>query len=272
MARNLGVSTVTTEHDPRLARLRHLRVRAYRERTGHFFTEGVRFVSRALAAGAAIETVVVAPRMLESDHGWEVVERLKASGTPVLEVAPGVFRDLSLAEEPQGVAAVVRQWWEPLGRVAPDAGLCWVALESVRAPGNLGTVLRTCEAVGAAGVMLLGDTTDPYDPATVRASMGSLFSQRLVRTTAGELAAWKTRHGVTLAGTSPSAREDYHQYRYPSPVVLLMGSERRGLSSTQQRLCDVLVRVPMAGGVDSLNLAVATSVILYEVFNQRRGS
>jgi TrmH family RNA methyltransferase len=124
--------------------------------------------------------------------------------------------------------------------------------------------------VGAAGAILLGPTTDPYDPAALRASMGAIFSQRLVRATFDEFAAWKRGAPYAVAGTSGAAPHEYRAVAYPRPLVLLMGSEREGLSPQQQALCDLLVSIPMVGRSDSLNLAVATGVVLYEIFQQRR--
>ena len=145
-----------------------------------------------------------------------------------------------------------------------------MALDQVHSPGNLGTILRTGDAVGASGLILLGDAVDPYDPACVRATMGAIFAQRLIRVTAAEFAAWKCRSGCRLVGTSPHAARDYRAVSYPVQTVLFMGGERRGLSNERQRLCDDLVRIPMVGRGDSLNLAIATGVLLYEVFNQQR--
>src|SRR5919199_5127 len=119
-------------------------------------------------------------------------------------------------------------------------------------------------------VIMLGDTTDPYHPAALRASMGAIFAQRLVRATFADFVRWKCEGGYIVAGASVAAAHEYRQVAYPSPLVLLMGSERRGLSVEQQAACDVLVRIPMVGTADSLNLAVATSVVLYEIFHQQR--
>jgi len=140
----------------------------------------------------------------------------------------------------------------------------------VQSAGNLGTLIRSCAAVGAAGLMLIDSSADPYDPGTVRATMGALFSQRIVRATAAEFRAWKQRHGCTLVGTSPAGAEDYHEMDYPERVVLFLGSEKKGLSPDEQAMCDRMVRIPMVGDTDSLNLGVAGSVLLYELFNQRR--
>jgi TrmH family RNA methyltransferase len=118
--------------------------------------------------------------------------------------------------------------------------------------------------------MLLSNGPDPYDASAVRASMGSVFATRFVRTDCNELVRWKKRHGARLIGTSPAADTDYQQVQYNEPVILFMGWERQGLSADEQALCDSLVRIPMVGKCDSLNLAVATSLMLYEVFNQQR--
>jgi TrmH family RNA methyltransferase len=188
----------------------------------------------------------------------------------VLEVTAEVFRSLSAKEGPQGIGGVIRQRWLPLADADPEEGLCWVALDAVQDPGNLGTVLRTSDAVGAAGVILLGQTTDPHDPGALRASMGAVFTQRLVRAGFDQLLSWKDAHGCSLVGTSDAADAEYREVSYGPRLILLMGSERQGLSREQQAQCDLVVRIPMAGKSDSLNLAVASGVMLYEIFHQRR--
>jgi TrmH family RNA methyltransferase len=264
-------TTLITDRDSApIRRIRSLLTREARERTGRYFVEGIRFLSEAVHQHAPIETLVVAPKLLTHPFGQRLIRHQRRLGVPCLEVTPEVFMSLSRAEEPQWVGVVLRQQWERLTAVKPSEGLCWVAVETVQTPGNLGTILRTAEAVGAAGLILIGPASDPYHPAAVRATMGALFGQRLVRTTTSELAAWKERHGCLLVGTSPKAAADYQAVQYPAPVVLCMGWERQGLSAGQKALCDVMVRIPMAGRSDSLNLAVATGVLLYEVFSQRR--
>ncbi len=261
---------ISHRHSPSIKRIRSLQTRAARERTGTFFIDGIRFVSQALKYHAPIETLLVAPELLTHPFGQKLARQQERAGTACLAVTSDVYYSLSQAEEPQGIGAVVRQRWEPLYRVDPSAGLCWLVVETVQTPGNLGTIIRTCDAVGAAGVILLSRETDPYHPGAVRATMGSLFSQRFVRATLAELIAWKQRHQCLLVGTSPAAALEYQAARYRAPVLLFMGEEREGLSRESQRLCDVMVKIPMVGGCDSLNLAIATGVMLYEIFNQRR--
>lgn len=233
---------------------------------------------RSGATDAPIETLIVAEELLSSPFARELVAQQQAHGVATLPVSAQVFRTLSHKDGPQGLAAVVRQHWEPLSAVQPTGELCWVALDAVQDPGNLGTILRTSDAVGSAGIILIGDSTDPYDPAAVRASMGAIFAQRLVRVSLAEFAAWQAQQaqlgaaGYRIIGAAGHAASDYQAVRYRAPLVLWMGSERQGLSPQQQALCDQLVRIPMVGRSDSLNVAVATAVILYEIFNQARAS
>jgi len=261
---------IFSRNNPLIKRLRALQSREMRDRTGLHFVDGIRFVMQAIAHHAPIHSLLVSPELLTNPFGQRLVRQQRRAGVSCLRVPPEVYHSVSLAEEPQGLAAVVPQRWETLETITPRADLCWVALDLVQSPGNLGTLLRTSEAVGAAGVILIGESVDPYDPAVTRASMGALFGQRFVRTGLEEFAAWKCRENVLLVGTSPTACQDYQGTCYPAPVVLFMGGERQGLSQPCQALCDVVVKIPMVGQSDSLNLGVATSLMLYEVFNQTR--
>ncbi len=136
----------------------------------------------------------------------------------------------------------------------------------MRSAGNLGSLIRTSEAVGGAGFIFLGDRIDLFDPHVVRASMSSLLKQRVVRTHHQELHHWIQQHSLQVIGASPDGDLDLHQSSYISPVLLLLGEERKGLTQNQRELCDRLIRIPMVGEADSLNLAVAGSLMMYEVF------
>ena len=261
---------ISSHSNARVKQVRALRQRKERERTGLFFVEGIRLVGEAVQTDAELETLVVAPELLTSVFGQGLVERQRWKGVACLEVTAEVFESISAREGPQGIGAVVRQQWAALADVTPGDELCWTALVAVQDPGNLGAILRVSDAVGGAGVILVGASTDPYDPAAVRGSMGAVFSQRLVRATFEELSAWKAASPFAVVGTAGDAPHDYQAVGYPRPLILLMGSEREGLSPQQRAVCDILVRIPMVGRSDSLNLAVATGVVLYEIFNQRR--
>jgi TrmH family RNA methyltransferase len=261
---------ITSSANPRIKSLRKLRERKYRQESGCFYAEGLRILVEAARQGAIIETLVVSPQLLTSTVGLALVEEQRRKGIEILEVSSAVFQSFALKDSPVGLAGVIRQQWLSLEEIQPGAGDLWVALDEVADPGNLGTILRTHDAVGGKGVILLGHATDPYDPSAARASMGALFSQYLVRASFEEFSAWKQKLNIPLIGTSDSAQIDYQKIHYPSSMVLLMGSERHGLDEAHVRLCDSMVRIPMVGTSDSLNLAVATAVVLYEIFNQRR--
>ena len=261
---------LTSSQNPRIKGIRALSQRRKRQETGLFFAEGIRLAAEAVQTGAEIETLVIAPELLRSDFGRDLVDRAGADNVEILNVSAAVFQTLSRKDGPQGIGAVVRQKWTALEKLNPDEKLGWVVLEDVGSPGNLGTIMRTCDAVGAAGVILPGDTADPYDPAAVRGSMGSIFSQHIVRTSLEALVQWKHRFNVPIIGASDAAATDYRKADYAPPVLMCLGGEQHGLSKELLDACDTVVRIPMVGRADSLNLAVAAGVLLYEVFRRRR--
>jgi RNA methyltransferase, TrmH family len=255
--------------DPGFLHLRSLQTPQGRSRSGLYLIEGIRHVARAAEDGAPIRSLFVAPDALQNPFGQKLVRRLRQSGIPCLRLSPRLYRDLTLAAEPQGLGAVVRQQWSPLIAPRPARGL-WLAVESIDSPGNLGTILRTAEATGVAGIIFLRDDADPYDPAAIRASMGSLFSQQLVRCPLQEFLHWAKTSGVAMVGSLPTGLLDYRGFTCRWPAVLLIGSEKRGLSSQLIDACDFTVRLPMLCRGDSVNAAVAAGILLYELFDQRR--
>ncbi len=261
---------ITSQSNPKIKHIRALRHRKEREQSDLAFIEGIRIVAEAAVLPDTVETLVVAPDLLTSSFAQELVAAQQAKGVPILEVTPEVFAGLSLKEGPQGIGAVIRQRWETLENVRLSHEFGWVALDAAQDPGNLGTILRTCDAIGCSGLILTGQSTDPYDPTALRASMGAIFSQRLIRASFEEFVAWKRQHRYVVVGTSGASSTDYQSATYRFPVILLMGSERLGLSPEQQAVCDIVVSLPMVGHTDSLNLAVATGVMLYELFGQYR--
>jgi TrmH family RNA methyltransferase len=260
---------ITSVSNPAIKRIRALRQRKERETSGLYFVEGLRIVTEAVQVRAPVDTLVVAPDLLTSPFGNDLVAH---AALPVMEVSADVFKSLSAKDGPQGIGALIRQRWTPLEQIRPTDALCWIALVAAQDPGNIGTILRTADAVGAGGLILLEHSADPYDPGAVRASMGALFSLSLTRANTAEFTGWARSHSITVVGSSDRAAQDYQTIQYHAPLALLMGSEREGLSPEHMAACDVTVRIPMVGRSDSLNLAVATAVLLYEVFNQRRAA
>jgi TrmH family RNA methyltransferase len=185
-------------------------------------------------------------------------------------VSPEEFRKISVTERACGVAAIFRQRVLRLEQVKPASHICWTALDNIRSSGNLGTLIRTSAAVGAGGFILLGNQIDPFEPAVVRATMGTLFKQTIVRATDREFQSWVKSRQLQVVGASPGGSADYDKVLYSSPTVLMLGNERSGLKTSQTSFCHQLVRIPMVKGIDSLNVAVAGSLLLYEVFRSSR--
>lgn len=273
MTKRLATPVIASTRNPRVIEIRKLATRKWRNRTGLFLVEGIRLVTEAIQSRNKIESLIVVPELLTSKLARELLSSYSTNSIPKLELTAQVMETLSLRDHPQGLAAVVHQRWETLPSIEPDSKLCWVALDTPQDPGNVGAIMRTLDAVGGAGLILLGDATDPYHPVAVRASMGAVCTQRLVRSTFEELVSWQRSHGYHLTGAVAAATMDFDSCIYGMPSVLLMGSERQGLSDSHAVACENLVRIPMVGRVDSLNLAVATSILLYEIFKQQgRGS
>jgi len=177
-----------------------------------------------------------------------------------------VLTAITRRDNPQAVVGIFDQRWTQLKDIRPKPGETWVALDRVRDPGNLGTIIRTADAAGASGVILVGDTTDPFSLETVRATMGSVFAVPVAKCTPDEFLAWKKTAGVAVVATHLAGAVDYRTIDYKKkPVVLLMGNEQSGLPDHLAKQADALARIPQAGRADSLNLAVATAVMLFEV-------
>lgn len=268
--RPLKQNSRRASENPLVRQLRALRSGPERRRRGLCYAEGNRIVHQALLAGVPIEQAVVAPEILTSDLARETLAALQAAGVPVAELSTAEFDRISFRGNPSGLGAVVRARAATLAGLPAPSGLGWVALAEVGNAGNLGALARTCAAVGATGLVLLGHTTDAYHPEAVKASMGALFHLAVMEATFAEFVHWKQEQGVFVVGAAGDAGQDFRQVTYRTPLVLLMGSERLGLNPEQQAACDVLASIPMeAGAADSLNLSVATSLFLYEIYRQR---
>ena len=261
---------ITSFSNPTVKSIRKLENKKFRRETGEFFIEGLRTVGEAVQTEAPIKSLVIAPELLVSDFGQSLLQDPKAQALERIEVSTEVFEKLAHKQGPQGIGAIVRQNWHALQEIDIQPNDLWVALDAVADPGNLGTIMRSTDAVGGRGIVLIGDTTDPYDPNAVKASMGALFSLTLCQTPWSAFLSWQQKHGMMLVGTSDHASADYQAITYQRPLILLMGSERHGLSPEKVAACHEIARIPMEGRSDSLNLAVATGVMLYEIYNQSR--
>lgn len=263
---------ITSAANPLVKRIRGLAERKQRRREGVFFVEGLQPVWQAVEAGATIELFVVAPDLLVSERARELLAAQEARGVRVAHLAASIFTSLSDRDGPTGLGAIVRARLARLEElpVREDAPL--VALHRIGNPGNLGTIIRTADATGAGGIILLGETTDPFAPAAVKASMGALFALPIAHTTDPEqFFAWAAERGVAIVTTSARATDEHWGIRYPRPLAILLGSEGDGLPPDLLARGDLRVRIPMAGTARSLNLAVAAGVLLYEIRRQGVG-
>ncbi len=256
---------ISSAANPVVKRMRLLTDRKHRRREGAFVVEGIQPVWQAIEAGADVEVLVVAPDLLGGSPAMRMVAGREAAGTRVARVTAELFARVSARDGPSGLAAIVRGRVPGLAHltVAPDSVVA--ALHEIGNPGNLGTIIRTADAAGAAGVVLIGAAADPFDPAAVKASMGALFAMPVAAAAdAAEFFAWAAGAAVTVVTTSAKAETSFWAAGYPRPLALLLGAEGAGLPDDVLAAGDLQVRIPMTGTAESLNLAVAAGLLLYQ--------
>jgi TrmH family RNA methyltransferase len=260
------VKEVTSLSNPLVKDIKALALKKFRDQQNAFLAEGLKLVIDALDLGWSIKTLVFAKSAIGNPHVEKVAARTVAAGGLVLEVTEKVLAAITRRDNPQMVAGVFAQRYMPLKDIRPAGNDVWVALDRVRDPGNLGTVIRTADAVGAKGVILVGETTDPFSIETVRATMGSVFAVSIAKTSPEAFLAWRKTFPGLVAGTHLKGAVDYRSIDFSGrPVLLVMGNEQQGLPESLAASCDRLLRIPQAGRADSLNLAVATGVMLFEI-------
>lgn len=250
--------------------IRALEMRKARRETGQFVAEGASVLHTARDAGWKPTVLAFLTGSAREGPARDLLEWGERGGAECLEVSAAVLGKIAAKDNPQTMLAVFDQRWvePPLPeKIAGDA--LWVALEGVRDPGNLGTIIRTVDAVGASGIMLVGNSADPYSREAVRATMGSIFNVPVARLQASEFEGWAKAWPGDVVGTHLEASHDFRSVRFGAPTLLLMGSEGPGLSDGLVALCTRTVKIPMAGRLDSLNLAVATALVLYEIRKDR---
>ena len=272
----MNAELISSAANPVSKRMRLLAERRHRRREGAFVVEGIQPVWQAVAAGADLDTLVVAPGLLARSPGGTraaaMVAEQEARGVRVTRMTGELFTRLSGRDGPSGLAAIVRGHTGGLAGLPVTAGSVFVALHEIGNPGNLGTIIRTASAAGAAGVVLLGASTDPFDPVAVKASMGALFSVPVVHEAAvSAFLGWAAGAGVTVVTTSGRAAASFWETPYRRPAAFLLGAEGPGLPADLLARGDQQVRIPMTGTAESLNLAVAAALLLYEAARQAGG-
>lgn len=259
------VKEVTSLTNPIIKDIRALAQKKHRDETRSFMAEGLKLVIDALDLGWKIKTLIYAKAAKGKPHVEQVAAKTVAKGGLVLEVSEKVLSTITRRDNPQMVVGIFEQRYRSLKDLQPQLGETYVALDRVRDPGNLGTIIRTADAAGASGIILVGETTDPFSLETVRATMGSVFAMPVVRASAEDFIRWQKSAGVKVVATHLAGAVDYRTIDYKSkPVVLLMGNEQAGLPDELAREAGALARIPQAGRADSLNLAIATGIMLFE--------
>ena len=259
---NFVMELISSISNPFIKHVRSLRQKKSRVETGTFLVEGIHHVGEAVDAGWEVESVIYAPETLSSAYAKELLLRLTGFKLRVQPVIAEVMESLADKENPQGILAVVKN--RPRSFEDANSAKKMAALVSPQDPGNLGTILRTMDAVGADALFLLDGGVDLYHPTVVRASMGTLFWKPVIQTSFDDFIGWVRKRGVQLIGSSSKADVDYHTLVPHEPWALLLGSEQKGLSAGQTSACDVTVSLPMHGRASSLNLAVAAGILLYQ--------
>ena len=255
--------TVTSLTNPTVKAVRALHQRKTRDETGLFVAEGLKNVTEGVETGHAPQILLYGRDAADHPLLQAAAEATEDAGGEVIEVTAEILAKVSRRDNPQAVVGVFPQVFTPLTALQPRLAKAWVALHRVRDPGNLGTIIRTADAAGCGGVVLVGECCDPYSVEAVRATMGSIFAVPIARANEAEFAAWRRDWPGSVVGTLLSAEVDHRSADYVHPALILMGNEQQGLPPEMASLCDVNVKIPMRGRADSLNLSVATGVMIY---------
>ena len=253
--------TITSLTNPTVKAARALHLRKAREETGLFLVEGLKSVIEAVRLGRNPRLVLHGAAA--ADH--PLTREAAAVAHETVQVSDAILAKISRRDNPQAVLAVFEQGFTPLSDMDPTSAGCWVALQAVRDPGNLGTILRTADAAGCGGVILVGECCDPYSVEAVRATMGSIFAVPLARATVADFMAWRRGWPGAVVGTLLAAETAFRAAEYANPTLIVMGNEQAGLTAELAAVCDFTVKIPMRGRADSLNLAVATGIMIYAV-------
>jgi TrmH family RNA methyltransferase len=255
--------------NPRIKRLVRLRDRRERDESGLFLIEGDRELRRALEAGVEVIELYCCPTLYLGKDEPGLVEAAARAGAEVVTVADAPFRKASYRDRPEGLLAVAHQFATGLDRLRPGPDPLLLVVEAIEKPGNLGTMLRTAEAAGAAAAVVCDPTTDPFNPNVVRASLGTLFAVPLFVGETPDVIARLRALGIRTVATTPSASTPHWEADLTGPVAVLVGSEQYGLSDHWLAAADRKVVIPMPGSVDSLNTAMAAGIVLFEAVRQR---
>ena len=256
---------ITSFSNATVKRLRSLRDKKARREEGLFLAEGLRIIAEARNSGRLPEIIAFSAAGAKLPLAAEIIAATETAGGEAIETSADILSKMSGKDNPQMLLGAYRQPETALERIDRSSAPLWIVAQALRDPGNLGTILRTGDAVGAGGLILVDDSADPFSVEAVRASMGAVFTQVIATARWDEFVAWLRTGPGQLVGTSLKATTDYLEADYHAPCFLLIGNEQQGLPSDYEAACDLLVKIPMAGRADSLNAAVAAAVMAFQV-------
>ena len=262
---------ITSLQNPRVKQLVRLRERRERDEAGMFLIEGYREIRRALEKGVQPKEFYFSPDWFLGENEPALLEQARAAGAQLFELSKDAFAKVAYRERPDGLLVVAPQWKRSLDDLSLRERPFLLVCESIEKPGNLGTILRSADAAGCDAVIVCDPVTDLFNPNVVRASTGVLFSVPVVVSDSATVHAWLKAKGIRTAATTPHTTNLYTQTDLCGPLAIIMGSEQYGLSEFWMKGADVHVRIPMAGQADSLNVAMATIITLFEAVRQRAG-
>lgn len=256
---------VTAFSNPTVKLLRSLRDKKARRAEKLFLAEGLRIITEARDSGRLPEIVAFSAEGAKHPLAAEIIAATEAAGGDAIETTPDILSKMSGKDNPQMLLGAFRQPETSLERIDRAKAPLWIVAQALRDPGNIGTILRTGDAAGAGGLILIDDSADPFSVEAVRASMGALFTLAIATARWGEFLTWLRSGKGQLVGTSLKATRDYLEAEYRQPCFLLIGNEQQGLPAAYEAECDLLVKIPMAGRADSLNAAIAAAVMAFAI-------
>jgi RNA methyltransferase, TrmH family len=262
---------IASLQNPRVKDLVRLRDRRGRERDQKLLIEGYRELLRAVAAGYPVDELYICPALFQGSNEPALIERCRAAGAQVFETTENVFGKVAYRDRPEGLIGVGPQVHRGLRDIAlpGDRPALLLIAEAIEKPGNLGTMLRSADAAAVTGLIVCDSRTDLFNPNVVRASTGTLFTVPLAEAAPEETIAWLRAHGIRILAATPHAQARFTDADLTAPVAIVVGTEQYGLSPRWLEACDLPVRIPMLGIADSLNVATATALLLYEAVRQR---
>lgn len=263
---------ITSLQNPQLKGAIKLQNRGERDDTGLFLIEGYRELRRAFDGGVTILKLFICPDLFLGENEEDLIEEIESTGGAVFDCTPSVFNKLCYRDRPDGLVAVGVQMKLSLGSLKgllkPNPLL--IIAEGIEKPGNLGSIIRSADGVGADAVIVCDRCTDIYNPNVVRASVGTLFTLPVIEADGGQAFLWLQQHKIQIVATTPAAKMEFTDADLRGPVAIVVGTEQIGLSEMWLKASDIRVSIPMKGVADSLNVATATTLLLYEVLRQRK--